>query len=61
MFFNSCTFLQSCDKTARIAEVFTDLAMLANLVHFPVSSFSKNFLLHLSFLCRQNYHFDKKC
>ena len=56
--FNSCTFLNSCDKTARIARVFTNLTML-NLVYFLVFFFEKYFLLYLSFLCPQIYHLMK--
>ena len=56
--FNSCTFLNSCDKTARIARVFTNLTML-NLVHFPVFFFEKYFLLCLSFLRPQIYYLMK--
>ena len=43
-FFNSCTFLNLCDKTASIAQVFTDLTML-NLIYFLVS-FLKNTLCY---------------
>ena len=54
-FFNCCTFLNYCDKTAGIARVFTDFTVL-NIVYFIVFFFKKYFLLYLSFLYPQIYH-----
>ena len=41
-FLISRTFLHSCDKTARIDQVFTDLSMLI-LVYFHASLFMNTF------------------